>query len=449
MTAEDYVQLKAKQQINLSGSSLPLYPQYNFQRYETQQYIDKYYLACAVISGCILTWQFAMVEPEKQIIKGGKPVDNQDLRSRLFACRYTGLSESDIENLKITYILLGGNAYALKLRGRGGQVEGIHPYSDRNIVPIPSKDKWISHYELYTFENEKIAEYAPEDIIHFPWVARDPNKPYMGKSPIAFIQEEAQTDELFTQHLATHIKNNAVPNFIVQAPNYEPQGLKMLIAAGLSEKSAQVMMQSMQRDFSGDGAGKSIFLPPPFEGVSIGSTLKDMDLTNARAVPEVRMCSPFRVPPELAIINSGLSHSTENNQYAADVRFTKTVVSYLSLDADKYTGAFREELGESKVLYNIDKLAGVQEQKRKDKAAVQTEVREFVKDYYGKKIPDRVAAVNLMLRLYPEIVSDRSDAEAILSEVDFTQPEPPKPDKLGNLDLEKIGVSVNGNGKHN
>jgi hypothetical protein len=99
----------------------------------------------------------------------------------------------------------------------------------------------------------------------------------------------------------------------------------------------------------------------------------ELDLTSLRGVPESRICAAYGVPPEVAMLSVGQAHSTENNLYAADVRFTtRTLTPLWSLVGGELTQDLTPEFSGSnlRVAYDVASIQAL----KKDEVATWTRV---------------------------------------------------------------------------
>ena len=374
--------------INYIGTNLQ-FNKYQFKDYSSPQLIRQGYMVCSAVSSIITRYQVAYPEPfMKTPTVGDKEITDKLL---LNALQHPNewMSQSDLMRYIITYKLWTGNSYVVKDRNAYGQVIGFFPFSDLNIVPIATKENFVSHYDFFDITGQQIGQYAREDVIQLSWFAPDPYAPWKGIAPMKLVAREIDTDVEFTKFLAAFISNDATPGFILKV-------MKDALAntAGVSKGSATKMIAAWRERFSGSGRGNPVILEPGFEAQSVGSPLKDLDLTNSRAVPEARICAELLIPPEVVGLNVGMAHSTENNLAAAEIRWTdRTLIPMWVQDADSWTMGLQYDVEGVKCEYDIDKVASVKQQRATQRIQLATPLREYVQAYNTGGFPSRESAI--------------------------------------------------------
>lgn len=417
------------------------YKTINFNDYRNSEAIAQAYLKSSLISGCIARYQLAYPEPEKIITSNGKQIENQAIE-QLLRRPNPWQSESDIDRLIITYQLGSGNAYLVKTRANNGTFSEWYCFGDKNVTPVSKNNNFIDHYEFYNSKGKKTDEFPIEDVMHLPWLYFDPEYPFKGMPPSRLIIEEWQTDRALNKHIGSVAKNYGVPPGVLEAGGLPPEAIKVLLTMGMSEKSAKEAMTRWQETHSGEGAGKTGFVQPPFIYKVIGMLMKDMDLTNVRSTGEARACTLHLIPPELVRFNVGLQESTYNNQSTARRSWTVDVLKAIwTQNGDKISKGYQQEFGDQiEIEYNLDSVGVFREMRKEEIGAHSEALKGLREDLYKYNMP-REAIVEQAMYL---IGWDKTEAERHF-------PEKPKEDKpvTSSVGIGPNGemLSVNGKGK--
>jgi len=143
--------------INYIGTNLQ-FNKYQFKDYSSSQLIRQGYMVCSAVSSILTRYQVAYPEPfMKTPTVGDKEITDKLL---LNALQHPNewMSQSDLMRYIITYKLWTGNSYVVKDRNAYGQVIGFFPFSDLNIVPIATKENFVSHYDFFDITGQQIAD---------------------------------------------------------------------------------------------------------------------------------------------------------------------------------------------------------------------------------------------------------------------------------------------------
>lgn len=319
----------------------------------------KGYIKSPLGAMCVSRYQMAYPEPDMLAFEGDKPSTNQDLLSKLLTPN-PWMSQSDFSRYSISYQLYTGNCYWLKAR-KGKKFMGWFPFHDSNITPFGESGMggaFIAGYKFITYDGYE-HDYAPEDVVHMPWVYMNPLYPNRGISPAALADILVDTDSKLDQHIAAFISNNARPDGVLRL---DPRYAAMTKAVTVSKVTTEKLISAWKKRFQNNRSGEVGALPPGWEFQAIGSSLGEMALDQVRLTPGARTCALYLIPPEVAGDTSGLAHSTENNLAESRVRWTtNTLVPLWKFNASKFTAGIQQEYPGVTIKYDFNNVGSMRE----------------------------------------------------------------------------------------
>ncbi len=381
---------------------------FNFEKYRYRNVtadtaIKKGYIQSSLGSACISRYELTYPEPALIPYEGDEVSKDKDLSSKLLAPN-PWMSTADLARYTIKNQLLTGNCYWLKVR-QGKKFMGWFPFNDSNITPWGDRDNFIAGYKFITYDGYE-KEYAPEDVVHMPWLFINPIYPNRGLSPGALADLEVDTDAKFGEYIAAYIANNARPAGMLKL---DPKYAALTKAVSVGKATTDKLKTAWQRRFSVKHAGQVGVLPPGWEFQPIGSNLADLALDKARQTPEVRTCALFLIPPEVVGLSSGLSHSTENNLAEARVRWlTSTLVPLWKYNASKFTSGIQQEFPGVRLEYDIANVQGIREMANATLASQATSLAEYITGYTSGTMDANAA------RAAAQYIFNLSDEQAAL-----------------------------------
>jgi HK97 family phage portal protein len=179
------------------------------------------------------------------------------------------------------HIELRGAAYAYITRVRGQVRELLPIATDR--MRVEQQEDWSVKYYIRLKAGEK--EIAANELLHVPGLSLDG---VCGVSPIAFARESIGLALAMEKHGGRLFKNSARPSGVLQRPKEAP---------ALSRPAAQLLIDSFNASYSGDGAKRTVLLE---EGVTfnpVTMTSEDAQFLETRQYQRTEICGVFRVPP--------------------------------------------------------------------------------------------------------------------------------------------------------
>lgn len=352
--------MKEIEAYSMKGAMLPFTPSWQKATWRDLDFTaarTEAYNVNAAVGACMRALTFAFPEPRPLVLdQTDERLPNHPLQA-LLSRPNPIMSHAELLVFVITYLGVGGNCYLLKVRGRMGNVVELWPYHDGHMTPAPGGKDWIKSY-VYNVGGEKEQEIPAEDIVHLKWPMPDLSQPWIALSPLRQVAKEINTDSELTRMLYEVLINNVPIRTAINLP----------AGTNMSPTDAEEFVtRFVMRHRSGQ--------PAVVEGAAsithMNLNLAELDLTSLRGVPEARICSAYGVPPEVAMLSVGMAHSTENNLYAADVRFTtRTLVPLWTLVSGELTQDLAPEFsGNARVAYDIASIQAL----RKDE--VQTWAR--------------------------------------------------------------------------
>lgn len=371
------------------------YVQFQYQDYTLAKIITELYLKDSVVASCIQTYQMHYPEPFKVVYNGDNLVEGQEV-NQILNNPNPWMTESDLDRYMITYQLWTGNCYLLKIREDNGELAGLFPFSGLNVYPIPTYDKFVDHYNFLTAEGIT-SRFEMEDIVHLPWIAIDPIKPYMGISPIQLCSRDIQTDIILNELVGNYANNITVPGLIIT-----PSGAGAENITEVSDQTAQDIKEEVKKRFGGTEAGEPAVLQDTgWVAQFLGMPLKDLDLETATKIPQTNICSNFKVDPEFIKVAAGLQSSTYDNQQTSKLNFFQGILTTLWVqNADKLSKGLQGEYGDNiKVQYDISKVGVLKEYRNNYLFRIYEVLHQTQVDYVGGLITRDMAINSTTLML--------------------------------------------------
>jgi HK97 family phage portal protein len=212
---------------------------------------------------------------------------------------------SFIERL-VTFLMVAGNAYAIKERARSDQVSALYLLRpDR--VSIVAGDYGAESY-VYTVGG---TEYGVEarDMCHL--ALPNPGGDIYGLSPLQVAARTVNLDLNMTDFAKVYFANAGVPS-----------GLLKVKRRLTSQEEASTIRARWRSQFGGvNNFHRIAILDDDAEYQPMSNSPKDMELSGLHNLTESRICAVFGVPPILVGANVGLQRSTFSNYREARLAF--------------------------------------------------------------------------------------------------------------------------------
>lgn len=196
---------------------------------------------------------------------------------------------------------LSGNGYWIKLRDRGGRPRELWWIPSGLMTPIGDERTFIDHYE-YRIGTEKV-NLPPSEVVHFRY-GLDREDPRKGRSPLSALLQEVFTDQEAAEFTAALLGNMGVPGVVVSPA-----------ATGITPSPGDVdaTKEYLKGGFTGDRRGEPLVMSGPTRVEQFGFNPQQMQLREARRIPEERVSAVLGVPAIVAGLGAGLDRSTFSN----------------------------------------------------------------------------------------------------------------------------------------
>ena len=209
---------------------------------------------------------------------------------------WTGLMSGWLQSLA-----LNGNAYALKIGSRAGNLRELQYVPHTAIEVETNATGQLSHY-LYSVEGRKI-RIMPRDIVHIRrW--QDWRRPHYGISPIAALAPEIWMDTEATRVIATVMRNRGMPGGII-APQRGTEDMQMLPSA----EDLRATRDYMAREYTGEKRGNWLVLGEPMDVTPLSFDPALLDMSHAYNHAEERICAAFGFPAVVIGFGAGINQS--------------------------------------------------------------------------------------------------------------------------------------------
>lgn len=306
------------------------------------------YQSNAAVFACINALAFACQEP-RPIVESlsGEPLPNHPLQALLNRPN-PKMSWAELALYIATYKAIGGQCFLHKVGG--ARTTELYPYHMGQLTPEPSRTEWISGYIAWkgTPDERRI---PAEDIIHLKWPSVDPLQPWLALPPLRAIAREVDTDSEATRYLFALLANDATPRTVIN-----------LTKDYLDDSERQHLREAFGRDHGGMNRGGIAITTGGASVDRLALNLQELAFDALRKVPEARICTAFRVPPEYLGLTVGLEQSTYNNKNEARRGFIEdTIVQLLNLDANELTADLASEFGAVRVAFDYSEVVGLGE----------------------------------------------------------------------------------------
>ena len=286
-------------------------------------------------------------------------------------------SYSEFFNSLFGYVLLGGNAYILKVGSEMGTPQELHQLRpDRMVIkgsgnPIPDRYEYVVNGRVQkTYMVDKLNGYSEVKHVKL-W---NPLDDYYGLSPMSAAAVEVDQFNMSSKHNVNLLQNGARPSGAVIFKPQDDAGF----AANLSESQRQQLLTDLNNRFSGAGnAGRPMLLEGDFDWKEMGLTPKDMDFHRLKnmAATDIALC--FGVPSQLVGVPDAQTYA--NVSEARLALYEETIIPHLrkiQSDLNEWLVPLYDD--RLKLEFDIDSIPALSERKRKTYENVTSAVREGI-----------------------------------------------------------------------
>ena len=231
-------------------------------------------------------------------------------------------SQADFVELLTVYLMVTGNAYAMRERNASGRIVSLRLLRPDRVVIKIGRDGRVAYYE-YTIEGVRY-DVRAEDIAHLK--LPNPYDDVYGLSPLQVASKYVNLDTATVTFLRSYFANAGVPAGILK--------VNRRLNSQAEADSARAKWRS---SFSGNRGWHGLaVLDEDASYQQVAPNIKDMDTSTMTRVTETRICAVFGVPPILIGLEAGLEASTYSNYEQARSAFWDETVSPLVSRIEKF-----------------------------------------------------------------------------------------------------------------
>jgi HK97 family phage portal protein len=195
---------------------------------------------------------------------------------------------SQFRRMMQAHLLLRGNAYAMKVMGRG-QVTELLPLNPDRVEVKQADDLSLTY--TYTRKDGRKIVLQQYDVFHLVCLTFDGVN---GVTPITYARETIGLALTMENFGATTFKNSAHASLVLKHPGK------------LGKEGQEFLRASLDAYRSGgDNEGKALILEEGMDTSPLQMTAQDADWINARAFSRVDIAMFMGVPPSMLGDNSG------------------------------------------------------------------------------------------------------------------------------------------------
>jgi HK97 family phage portal protein len=286
-------------------------------------------------------------------------------------------SYSEFFNSLFGYVLLGGNAYILKVGAEMGAPKELHQLRPDRISIKGSGNAIPDRYE-YSINGRVRSTYKIDAVNGYSELKHiklwNPLDDYYGLSPMSAAAVEIDQFNMSSKHNVNLLENGARPSGAVIFKPQDDAGF----AVNLSETQRQQLLTDLNNRFSGAGnAGRPMLLEGDFDWKEMGLTPKDMDFHRLKnmAATDIALC--FGVPSQLVGVPDAQTYA--NVSEARLALYEETIIPHLrkiQSDLNEWLVPLYDD--RLKLEFDIDSIPALSERKRKTYENVTSAVREGI-----------------------------------------------------------------------
>ena len=287
------------------GAGIASYPDANYANFASEGYAKN-----EIVHACIRELSISAATPKYHITAPSRDGGIVEVGSGLLYDLITTPNPhtdwySFIERL-VTFLMVAGNAYAVKERGRNDQVNALYLLRPDRVAIVPG-DYGARGY-IYTVGG---VEYSIDvrDMCHL--ALPNPGGDIYGLSPLQVLSRTVNLDLNMTDFAKVYFQNAGVPS-----------GLLKVKRRLTSQEEASTIRARWRSQFGGaNNFHRIAVLDDDAEYQPMSNSPKDMALEGLHNLTESRICAVFGVPPILVGANVGLQRSTYSNYREARLAF--------------------------------------------------------------------------------------------------------------------------------
>ncbi len=230
--------------------------------------------------------------------------------------------QADFVELLTVYLMVTGNAYALRERNASGRIVALRLLRPDRVEIKIGRDGHVAYY-CYTIDGVRY-DLRSDDIAHLK--LPNPYDDVYGLSPLQVASKYVNLDTATVTFLRSYFANAGVPAGILK--------VNRRINSQAEADSARAKWRS---SFSGSKGWHGLaVLDEDATYQQVAPNIKDMDTSTMTRATETRICAVFGVPPILLGLESGLESSTYSNYEQARSSFWDETISPLVRRIEKF-----------------------------------------------------------------------------------------------------------------
>lgn len=284
----------------------------------TPQYLEDNYRDLAkggfskneLVYACITELSSSVPEAPMRIYSNEEEALNEHPFRLLMKRPNPWLTEFELWEMTVIYLMLSGNAYWEKVRNRSGQVVEIIPLRPDRVHIIPSEENYIEGYEYEL--GGRMYKIPEQDVIHFK--LPDPLNDFLGMPPLRAGVRATSVDNEATDFVKSLLENKAIPGVVITTQSQ------------IDEDLTKRLTKKWKQKFGGKNRGEPAFLQEGMDIKSVGLNMQELAFPDLRTISETRICAVFGVPPILVGAKTGLDRSTFSNYEEARKSFWQETI---------------------------------------------------------------------------------------------------------------------------
>lgn len=345
----------ARRIIGVKAADLSFIPSWTRQSWldvSFERLTSEGYKANAAVHICVTTLALACQQPRPVVQQQDGEPDARHPLQALLNRPNPDMSWNELAILCTVYKAIGGSVFLKKVQSRAGRTVELWPYHIGQVRPVPGRYDWVAGYEHYDEGQWRPVE--KEAIIHLKWPSVDPAQPWLPVAPLIAVAREVDSDTEATRYQYALLANDATARVAIRVP----EGNRPMLQA---EREAMIAAWYARHGGAARGGVTLLERGASIERLSLN--MEELAFDALRKVPEARISSAFRIPPEYSGLTVGQEHSTYNNKSEARAGFYEdTVVPMLDLDAGELTQQLAGEYGDQvRVAFDYSKVVALQD----------------------------------------------------------------------------------------
>jgi HK97 family phage portal protein len=243
--------------------------------------------------------------------------------------------------------LAKGNGYIYKDKADGGVGATRALYYIPHFAMIPRRpfdgSTFVGWYEYNV--NGRTFRLRPDQVIHLRWEL-DPYNTLLGMSPLQPVLSTIFSDEEADRFTSALLRNTAIPGTII-APDTEKVRVK--------PADAEAIKENFKRKFGGDKRGETLVLSFAAKIEQMGFNPEQLQMKDARRLPEERVSAQYRIAASFAGLGAGLDRSTFSNYEQAERKSYETgIVPLWDEFGEELSTAFNSEFFAEDESYSLE-----------------------------------------------------------------------------------------------